>query len=148
MHPEQRRFLRAIARGLPWALAAGAAMALACLLLGAPRWAASIAVPLAASPVPLVHARAERRAMVAAARGRGAGPLSRGLVALAAAHVALPLVGVPLAVEGLRSGNRPLAVAGTSLLAFVVLDGAILLPWHAARRQRRARSGGAASRTP
>jgi hypothetical protein len=98
--------------------------------------------------VPLVHARGERRAMGAAARERGAGPPSRGLRALAAAHLVFPLIGVPLAIEGLRTGDRVLAAAGTSLLGFVVLDAAVVLPWYTARRQRRERAARVGSRAP
>jgi hypothetical protein len=138
--PEQRRFLQALVRSLPWVLAAVAVAVGFSVALAAPRWAISILVPCVACAVPLVYTRAERRAMGAAARERGAGAPSRGLRALAAAHLVLPLIGVPLAIEGLRTGDRILALAGTSLLGFVVLDAAVLLPWHTARRQRRERA--------
>lgn len=101
-------------------------------------------VPAVACAVPLAYARGERRAMAAAARERGASPPPRWVVALAAAHVAAPLVGVPLAIEGLRAGSQALALAGTGLLVLVVLDGTVLLPWHTARRQRRERARGSA----
>jgi hypothetical protein len=79
--------------------------------------------------------------MRAAARERGAAPASRGQWVLAAAHIVLPLIGVPLAIEGLRSGNHALALVGTALLVLVVVDSAIVLPWLAARRDRRTRAG-------
>jgi hypothetical protein len=128
---EQRRFLRALARSLPWALAAILVTAGLCLLVGAPRWAASILVPVVGVLVPLAYARDELRAQ------RGAA----GAWALAAAHLVLPLVGIPLAIEGLRSGNRALAMTGTGLLVLVVVSSAIVLPWLTARRQKRERAG-------
>ena len=141
MHPEQRLLLGAIARSLPWTAVGIAVTVAACVLAGAPRWAASMVVPVVAFLVPLAYARRELRAVRAAARERGATPPPRRLRALAAAHVAFPLVGVPLAIEGLRTGNRALAWVGTGLLVFVVVDATVLLPWHAARRQRRVRAG-------
>jgi hypothetical protein len=105
--------------------------------LGVPRWAASILVPLVAVAVPLAYAREERRAI--------RGTASRAWLAVAAAHVVLPLIGVPLAVEGLRSGNRAVALVGTGLLAAVVVDAAVVLPWLAARRQKRGRGARAGS---
>jgi hypothetical protein len=129
---EQRRFLHAVARSLPWAVAAVVVTIGLCALLGAPRWAASIAVPTVALAVPLAYAREGLRAI--------RGGATRSQLAVVAAHVALPLVGVPLAVEGLRSDDRPLAIVGTALLACVVLNAAIVLPWLTARRQRRGRA--------
>ncbi|HKP90906.1 MAG TPA: hypothetical protein VJT75_13145 [Thermoleophilaceae bacterium] len=54
--------------------------------------------------------------------------------------MALPLVAVPLAIEGLRSHDDALAIVGTALLACVVVNSAIVLPWVTARRQRRRRA--------
>ena len=132
MPDEQRRLLRAIARSLPWALAAIAAAGALCLLLDAPRWLTSILIPLVALTAPLAYARNELRVA-----GGGA---SRSAMAVAAAHVGFPLVGVPLAVEGLRSHQDVLAIVGTTLLALVVVDSAVVLPWMTARRQRRSRA--------
>jgi hypothetical protein len=95
-------------------------------------------VPAVALAVPLACARRELRAMRTA---HGTAPVPRVLAAVAAAHVVLPLVGVPLAIEGLRSGNRAVAFVGTGLLAVVVVDSAIVLPWLTARRQKRRRAG-------
>jgi hypothetical protein len=130
--PEQRKLLRAIARSLPWALAAIAATGALCIALDAPRWLTSILVPLVALAAPLAYARDELRLA-----GGGA---SRSAMAVAAAHVGFPLVGVPLAIEGLRSHRDLLAVVGTTLLALVVVDSAVVLPWITARRQRRSRA--------
>ena len=103
-------------------------------MLGAPRWATSILVPTVALLASLAYTRDEWRAM------RGPAAPSPAVLAIAGAHVVLPLVGVPLAIEGLRSGNRALAIVGTALLALVVANSAVLLPWLTARRQRRERA--------
>jgi hypothetical protein len=100
----------------------------------------SILVPMVGVAVPLACAREEWRALLAAARERGAAAPSRRGWALAAAHLVLPLAGVPLAIEGLRSGNRALAMVGTGLLVLVVVNSAIVLPWRTARRQKRERA--------
>jgi hypothetical protein len=136
--PDQRRLLHALARSLPWALAAIVLAVVLCLALGVPRLAVSLIVPAVAVAVPLACTREERREARAAARARGGGR-PRGPGALAAVHVAACLTGVPLATQGLRAGNRTLAMAGTALLAIVVLDSAVLFPWRTARRQRRER---------
>jgi hypothetical protein len=136
--PEQRRLLRAIARSVPWALAAILATAGLCLVLGAPRWATSILVPAAALAAVAACTRDDWRALRG---GPGGSAPSRGAMAVAVAHLVLPIVGVPVAIEGLRTHDRSLAIAGTSLLVIVVLNSAVLLPWRTARRQKRERAG-------
>ena len=102
-----------------------------CLWLDVPRWATSMLVPATPMIVGFALVRHELRGVTLP---------SRPYLALAAAHLLLPIVGVPLAIEGLRTHNRALAIVGTSLLGLVVVNSAVILPWRTARRHSRERA--------